>query len=358
MQQLHWFLGSNTPKGFVGYVDTVYDSSWRVWLIKGGPGCGKSGLMRRVADNLPGKWELVHCSSDPRSLDAVFDRDQKVLLADATAPHAIEPRWPGCCETLIDLSAGFCIPLLRQQAKDITALKTACACQHRQAQALLGAARQLCRAQQFALPEVTANAARQLALQYLDFLPDSPCHPSRQATEHRRGLTALTPEGILFFADTVRSLAYRIYLLQDEAGLGAQAVMGYLYQILKEQPIEIITCRCSLFSNVTDPPEQILLPEQNIAFIHDRPCHRWQPLTSDRVQVIPVSTIFTSSSALQQKTAYPYSHLQRSWLQAATNCMRQAKQLHEELEQYYIHAMDFSFVDAAFEKVARDLTDH
>ena len=48
------FLGANTPEGFISLFDELYDPAedWRAYIIKGGPGTGKSRLMRRVADEL------------------------------------------------------------------------------------------------------------------------------------------------------------------------------------------------------------------------------------------------------------------------------------------------------------------
>ena len=37
---IRFFMGANTPGGFVGYLDDLYDPAdgWRAYLIKSGPG--------------------------------------------------------------------------------------------------------------------------------------------------------------------------------------------------------------------------------------------------------------------------------------------------------------------------------
>lgn len=90
---LHFFLGANTPQGFVSRFDQLAapDEGWREFIIKGGPGTGKSTLMKKVAAELSPACksvELIHCSSDVDSLDAVIAHDIKTAIADATPPHA------------------------------------------------------------------------------------------------------------------------------------------------------------------------------------------------------------------------------------------------------------------------------
>ena len=47
---VRFYLGANTPTGFVGYLDDLYDCNdgWRAYIIKSGPGTGKNTLMRTV----------------------------------------------------------------------------------------------------------------------------------------------------------------------------------------------------------------------------------------------------------------------------------------------------------------------
>ncbi|MEG0804219.1 MAG: hypothetical protein RSF90_04605, partial [Pygmaiobacter sp.] len=76
-QKLDFLLGAVSPGGFAGYFDQMLavKSGWRTLLIKAGPGCGKSTMMCRIADMLAAQGEtvqLIHCSSDPNSLDGVL----------------------------------------------------------------------------------------------------------------------------------------------------------------------------------------------------------------------------------------------------------------------------------------------
>lgn len=89
---LEFFLGANTPQGFVSRYDQLADPAdgWREFVIKGGPGTGKSTMMKRIAAEVGARCseiELIRCSSDVDSLDAVILPAIKTAIADGTAPH-------------------------------------------------------------------------------------------------------------------------------------------------------------------------------------------------------------------------------------------------------------------------------
>ena len=103
-----FFLGAGTPGGFYSLFDELYtpEDGWRLYIVKGGPGTGKSTLMKRVAAAAERRGlycERIYCSSDPDSLDGVIVPGLKCSIADGTSPHVLEPKYPGVSETLVDL---------------------------------------------------------------------------------------------------------------------------------------------------------------------------------------------------------------------------------------------------------------
>ena len=101
-----YYLGSNTHKGFYGLYEEAIAPLDRVFLLKGGPGTGKSSLMKKVMKeglNRGYSVECWHCSGDPNSLDGVLLKELGVAVIDATAPHAVEPKIPVAKEVIINL---------------------------------------------------------------------------------------------------------------------------------------------------------------------------------------------------------------------------------------------------------------
>ena len=74
-EYISFFLGCPTQDGFVTNIHSLIASEgYFTYIIKGGPGTGKSSLMKLSASSLKelDKPELYFCSSDPGSLDAVI----------------------------------------------------------------------------------------------------------------------------------------------------------------------------------------------------------------------------------------------------------------------------------------------
>ena len=72
---IRYFAGGNTAQGFYSLFDSSLEGLNRIFILKGGPGTGKSSLMKDVGRVWSKKGydiEFLHCSSDPDSVDGVI----------------------------------------------------------------------------------------------------------------------------------------------------------------------------------------------------------------------------------------------------------------------------------------------
>ena len=102
-----YFFAANSGDGFVGFHEELLRTAERVFIIKGGPGTGKSKFLREVAtraEDNEKKTVYYYCSSDPDSLDAITV-DGRLLFIDGTSPHFVEPKLVGAKEEIINLGA-------------------------------------------------------------------------------------------------------------------------------------------------------------------------------------------------------------------------------------------------------------
>ena len=86
------YLGANTPKGFVSCFSSVTDTASRLYIIKGGPGCGKSTAMRRIAAFCEAEGmetERIRCSSDQDSLDGIRFPELGVRMGKRGEPYQL-----------------------------------------------------------------------------------------------------------------------------------------------------------------------------------------------------------------------------------------------------------------------------
>ena len=96
MPKIQYFLGGNTPQGFYSLYHQLSDPDQfrAVYIIKSGPGSGKSSLMRRVGRHVQATGldtEEVLCSGDPDSLDALIVPALGAAIVDGTAPQGAVP---------------------------------------------------------------------------------------------------------------------------------------------------------------------------------------------------------------------------------------------------------------------------
>jgi len=119
-----FFIGANTAGGFVSHIREIVCAMRKVYILKGGPGTGKSTFMRRLAEDMEALGypaERYYCSSDSLSLDGIVFRDLGVAVVDGTPPHVWEASCPGAVEELIDLGAYWNSRMLAERVSEIRA---------------------------------------------------------------------------------------------------------------------------------------------------------------------------------------------------------------------------------------------
>ncbi len=124
------FASANGYKGFRSYYDQILhnDSFSHVYVLKGGPGTGKSTLMKTLEDRygrLGIKTERILCSSDPDSLDGVIlvSDKTKIAILDGTAPHQRDAQLPGAKDCLINLAQKLDEGALKKARPELTELQ-------------------------------------------------------------------------------------------------------------------------------------------------------------------------------------------------------------------------------------------
>lgn len=107
---ISFFGACNSFNGFKSHFPQIFDPQkfTRIFILKGGPGTGKSSLMRSVGAyyaRLGLYTEAIYCSSDPTSLDGIIVKrsGQCIAIIDGTSPHATEARYPGLIEKTTNL---------------------------------------------------------------------------------------------------------------------------------------------------------------------------------------------------------------------------------------------------------------
>lgn len=109
-----YFGAANSFSGFSSCFNEIFSPKKfaRIYVLKGGPGTGKSSLMKKIAfyfKNENFAVDKIYCSSDPNSLDGViiYSENKKIAVLDGTAPHETDAKIPGAVDEIINLGKAW-----------------------------------------------------------------------------------------------------------------------------------------------------------------------------------------------------------------------------------------------------------
>ena len=124
-----YFASANGFDGFRSSFKKIFNPEKydKLFVLKGGPGTGKSTLMKAVKSHFKAadlRVESIFCSSDKSSLDGVIveNGEKRVAIIDGTAPHETDARIPGAIDEIINLSAFWSAEELMKNRKEIIKL--------------------------------------------------------------------------------------------------------------------------------------------------------------------------------------------------------------------------------------------
>ena len=345
---LDFFLGALSPAGFHGYfAELTAQPGVTPFLLKAGPGCGKSTLMKKLAARGEGTVERIHCSSDPDSLDGVVFWRQNAAILDATAPHALEPACPVAVEQVVSLYHTLDRAKLQASAEEVKALFGRCAClQGRAARYLAAAGGLLLENRRLAAGVLDEEKVRRYARHLADRRLPRRAGPGR---ERVRLLSAVTPRGVLAYRETGTALAPRILVLEDEYGAASRVLLETLRREALARGQEFITCRCALAPE--DKIDHLLFPELGLAVLTS---NSWHPMTFEGQQRVRCARFADRAGLRARRQRLRFNQKAAAQLLEQTSALqREAKAAHDRLEEYYKGAADFARVEAIGAETAR-----
>lgn len=351
-KQISYFMGSNTPVGFISRFSQLVDPRIisTAYVLKAGPGTGKSSLMRRFADFFEQKGYEVHriyCSSDIQSLDAVFVPKLAVAILDGTPPHVIEPAYPGAVEQVVSLFDSFDIDKLKAHREEIIACFKENKALHAKATLFISAAGSLLgdnlrTAQEYVNREKLSRFCEKTAA--AEFGRKSAAKPG---AEYDVFFSAITAQGVTFHGDTLHRFCKRAYLFEDRYG----CVGGEILRSLRDSAVRaghaVICgfCPTAPFEKM----EQLVVPELQLGFFVANKFHT--PEFSD--QKVVHDRRFLDEQRLKEHRAKLRFNRRAAeeLLKEASGFIADAKVNHDKLESYYTAAVNFEKTDEILEKL-------
>ena len=340
-----FFLGANSEKGFYSlYDDFCADKGDYLHLIKAGPGCGKSGFMRRIgekAEELGFDVEYILCSGDPDSLDGIYIPKLKVGYADATAPHALEPRHFSADSDYVNLGQFCSSPPLEDVEKYMTKYKL----YYKRAYSLLHGAGALKSAD---YPEFIGNTELiRVKQRARNAVNRSLGNAVGSGLVKKRFIHCISCLGEVVLTDTVDALCKQVYLLDNRFGLAKHYLQAVVDEAAKRKD-DIIICPSPLLPTV---PEAVIFPAQQVGFISSDIYSTDIPYRHVRLDALIPSDKYRAFKSEIKKAEKIYDCI----IESACSNLAEAKRWHDELENVYKPYIDFTALDEFTDKEIKKL---
>lgn len=348
---LRTFLAANSADGFVSLfspVTTLYDTT----VIKGGPGTGKSSLMRQVAQQLEAEvpfTEYIFCSSDSDSLDGICFPSLSSFVCDGTEPHTVEPMYPGAKDAILNLSPYWDEKKLRCNRNEIVSLTEEVSTRFRLAYSFLRTAGEAERAARSILtPYADLARMQRYADGWIRRHIKKKKHPVAPLL-HTRFLSAYSHKGFVTFHSTLYELADRVHVLRDAHGIFAPKLLSRIRDEAQKQGYDVWEFRNPL---LPDSLSHLAIPELSLAVATTGQGLSFEPQNGTTVSL----SRFLSPDAFLVKNKLHFLHRIRNLgIEGAKKAIAQAKAIHDDLEELYLTAMNFDGVRQEAKMLAEQL---
>jgi len=333
MSGVHLFAGANTAHGFHSFYGWLAQDSYkRVFILKGGPGTGKSTLLKNIAENFEAKYGIdrFHCSADANSLDAIFISSLNVSILDGTSPHVIDPTLPGAVQQIIDLSSCWDPRVLIKKRNEISSLVHEIGERYKMAYrwlALAGGIKDIQTEQQ---DTILTSQAKEDAAKIVQLLPRRANGITRQAFA-----SAITGSGMKSYLPELQGKVKSRIILRGGNRRYNDLVLGYVKFALQEHELPATYLHCGL---QPEHLEHIFIPGEFVLFSSHAP-----------------HELGAADIVLGPKQEAKNNVLLDSTLQKAMLKLAEAASLHRELETLYIPAVDFNAVNTLQERIVREI---
>jgi len=355
----HVFPGGNTCNGFYSFYGyMVSPAVKRKFILKGGPGVGKSTLMKRLGEDCSAAGidvEYHWCSSDNNSLDGVVLGNGEYCVLDGTAPHVVDPEFPGAVDEIINLGQYWNRTQIEQNRENIIMLTGRISRYFSRAYSRLRESRLAMDEWSSYYDEAVNSEAvsRNVLALATDFLAGA---SSYSGVMRHLFAAAITPLGLVNFAESLLEADSSVFAVKGSPGSGKSHLFSHILDLLKIRAI-----KAEIYHNPLDPAETdiIILPETRAALIDisGYPADYEKAASGHKLKRLLDFDQLIAGNALEKNGILIGAARQRfdAGISDAIANIKAAKNLHDELETYYTPAMDLDAIEGFRSRLRDDL---
>lgn len=334
------FPGGNTSIGSYPLFEYIIPENVnKIFCLKGGPGVGKSSMMKKISKEFIEKGydvELFYCTSDPSSLDGIVIKDLGAVFLDGTAPHIVDPKNPGAIDEIINLGEYWNLKGIEQNREEIVACNKDISNSFKRAYKFLSAAEPIYRDIEEKYSDcmdfgkvnlLTSNLIEEI---FKDIKSSDVYKPIR----HLFG-TAITPIGHIDYADSMLVNAKKVYYLSGEIGTGKTTLLKKVSEKAVEKGMSVEVYHYPL---IPEKIETVLIKDLGIAITTSSIFKDEETIDLnkfvDEIKLSPYKEeVKFDKKLLDELINYAILNLKR------------AKSKHDIIESYYVPNMRFDDID-------------
>lgn len=344
-----YFAAANTGWGFKSFFnDIFYDENIsKRYIIKGGPGTGKSSLMRHVAEAAEKSGhdvEYYYCSSDTDSLDGIVIGGSTALL-DGTAPHTCDAVFPAVRDCIVNLGEHWNAERLLKAEKELTELNARKKKAYARAYSCLRTAHEAEKAASSLRDEFVLNEKLQRTAERICSNITSKRGTGKSLIKQT---CALGTHGYRHF-DTLSGGSMVKYHIDDCYGLSG-VMLEYILSCAKSNGVQ---CSVSVSPIDGSTPTELYFPEKKI----------WLGTAEEdesngeaEVRRLNMRRFSDNAKVAENRRTYrAFIRMRNDACALALEALSDAGKAHGELEKYYTASMDFSRVAELEEHIVKEL---
>lgn len=341
----NYYAGGNTARGFHNLFESNLQGLDRLFILKGGPGTGKSSMMKSIGKEYLERGydvELVHCSSDNDSIDGVIIPALKIGVVDGTAPHVIEPKAPGAVEEYVNLGSAWDSQKLAEHKETIQQITSQISASFQKAYSLFGEALKIHDEwEKIYIENMDFAKANELTQELIQKFFGEESLEKKSDVRHRF-LGAATPKGAVDYILNLTDDVADRYFIKGRPGSGKSTMLKKLAAVAEQKGFDVEIYHCGFDPNSLD---MVLLRELGIAIFDSTAPHEYFPQREgDRIIDVYERAIAPETDEKYAEQLQEIKQRYSNKMTEATAFLAKAKDLHDHLESFYIDAMDFSKV--------------
>lgn len=356
---INYFACANSALGFVSFFEDNIKELDRLYILKGGPGTGKSTLMKSIGSEWYNRGfdvEYIHCASDNDSIDGVIVPSLGIGVVDGTSPHIIEPKAPGAIEDYVNLGIAWDSNRLSAHKNEILAIKSKIsACYSNTYNQFKEALKIHDEWEKIYLDNIDFNILNEVTASTIDKLFGYN-NIDKKSIVKNRFFGGATPKGPVNFVMNLTEDIEKRYFIKGRPGCGKSTMLKKIALAAESKGYNVEIYHCGFDPNSLD---MVIIRELGIAVFDSTAPHEFFPnRESDEIIDMYYLAINPGTDEEYQHQLNEISYSYKIAINNGIRYLNDAKQLHDELENIYIDAMDFNIVNKITQELKAKLDDY